>query len=69
MAPEKVVVEFPSKVVVPLLWINVPLLDQLPATVKAEEVGAIKVEDAEIIKFPSMFMIGLLEDAETVTWA
>ena len=67
MAPEKVVVLLPSKVVVPDEWVNVPWFVQLPATVKEEEVGAIRVEEVEIVKLLLMSNDGLLVVALTVT--
>jgi hypothetical protein len=49
----------PSKVVVPDEWVNEPVLDQLPATVKLDDVGAIKVELAVIFTLPFTSMVGL----------
>ena len=67
MAPEKVVVKLPSKVVVPFECVKIPWFDQLPAMVNEEDVGAIKVEEVEIVVVPFTSNDGLLFAAVTIT--
>ena len=64
--PEKVEVLEPSKVTVLDECVNVPVLDQLPATVNGEEVAAMNVELAVILTPPFTSMVGFQVAAVTV---
>ena len=67
VAPVIVEVAVVSKVTVPLEWVNVPELVQLPAIVKALDAWAVKVVLAEMVKLP--FISNMEELVAAVTTA
>ena len=60
LEPAIVAVAVVSKVIVPELWVKVPLFVKLVATVKAAELEAIKVPEAAIVTLPFTSKIGSL---------
>lgn len=59
VAPDIVLMPVLLNVTVPLLWVNVPLLVQLPAMLKLDEDGAEKVSPLRIVRLP-VRLIGVL---------
>lgn len=65
VVPETVCV-VPVKETVPLLWVKVPELEKLPATLNVPDVE-VNVPDAATVKFPVEVMVGLLVAPVTET--